>query len=240
MTRSIPSLVSTILRDPVSLLDRASTPDALAHLAPRLLGVTIVAGAIFGAVVGSYRGGLQIAYAGAKMPALLLIPALVALPAVRALWQAAEVEVPYPRIALATLVGAARTAVLAAALGPVLWLVYSVSPGYHLSVLLLAATLALVGLPGLAVVGRAVPSTGLRGWLAIGASVVVLGLTTAQTGWLLRPFVARPTAEVSFLRPVEEDVFSSVTATALSAVGVYPGWEAEPAGLLGRARKEAR
>ena len=40
--------------------------------------------ALLGAVCGSYRGGIQIAFAAVKMPALFLVPLLVALPAVHA------------------------------------------------------------------------------------------------------------------------------------------------------------
>ena len=32
------------------------------------------------------------------------------------------------------------------------------------------------------------------------------GAITAQTGWVLRPFVARPEAELTFLRPIDSDV----------------------------------
>ena len=60
-----------------------------------------------------------------------------------------------------------------------------------------------------------------------------MGLTLAQTGWLLRPFVSRPTAEVTFLRPVEEDVFSALSATRRSAMGDYSeSWEASPSGAF--------
>jgi hypothetical protein len=48
--------------------------------------------------------------------------------------------------------------------------------------------------------------------------------------------VVRPRAEISFLRSVEADVFSSLKSTGSSARGRYRGWEAEGAGLLGRER----
>jgi hypothetical protein len=51
---------------------------------------------------------------------------------------------------------------------------------------------------------------------------------------LLRPFVARPRAAVAFVRPVEADVFSSLRAATSSARGRYRGWDARPAGFLGR------
>ncbi|MCB9677437.1 MAG: hypothetical protein H6737_20180 [Alphaproteobacteria bacterium] len=230
---SIFSLVARVLRDPIAIVDRSEDPDALQELAPRLLGIAVVGCMIFGTVVGSSRGGIQLVYAAVKMPLLLWIPVALALPAARALWMACEVEVPWSRVALAGLVAMARTAILAAAAGPVLWLYYSLSPGYHVSVLALAAALAAVGLPGLGVVARAMPAGGKRRWLAMAGSLVVLGLCVAQTGWLLRPFVARPAGEVTFLRPIEEDVFSSLGATTRSAVGDYSQeWEPETRGML--------
>ncbi|MEZ4320431.1 MAG: hypothetical protein R3F61_23325 [Myxococcota bacterium] len=231
------SLVSQVLKDPLALVERHEDRAELSRIAPLLLGIAVVGCGIFGMVVGSSRGGIQLVYAAVKMPLLLWIPVLLALPAARALWMACEVEVPWSRVALAGLVAMARTAILAAAAGPVLWLFYSVSPGYHVSVLALAGSLVLVGLPGLGVVARSMPAGGKRRGLAMAGSVLVLGLCAAQTGWLLRPFVARPTAEVTFLRPVEEDVFSSLGATSRSAVGDYSTeWEAESRGLLGSDR----
>lgn len=225
-------LVARVLRDPLEVVESTSDRAALARTLPGLLAIAAGGAAVFGLVAGSYRGGEQLAFAAVKMPFLLWIPVALTLPVVRALWAACEVEVPWTRVAVAGLVAMARTAVLAAALGPALWLVYSLRPDYHFSVLLLAASLVLVGLPGLSVLARAMPVGGRRRGLAMAGSLLVLGLTTAQTGWVLRPFVARPTAEVTFLRPIEEDVFSGLGATTRSATGDYRGWEAESKGLL--------
>jgi len=227
------SLISKVLRDPGGLVQAADTSEDFSWLAPRLLGMVLVGATLFGVVVGTYRGGLQLAFAGVKMPVLLLAPIVVALPAIRALYGFCDVHTSYARIALAGLVGTARTAILAAALGPAVWLLYSLEPDYHLSILILAAALMLVGLPGMTVVARSLPDGGKHRWAAALGSMLVLGLVTAQAGWLLRPFVTRPTAEVSFLRPVEEDVFSSLGATTRSAMGVYSGWDVQSQGLLG-------
>jgi hypothetical protein len=228
------SLTATVLRSPHALLDASNRADDLAWLMPRLLGITLVGAGVFGMVVGTYRGGVQLAYAGIKMPALLLLPLIVCLPAVRALYATCRVDAPWARLAVAGLTGTARTSVLAAALGPVLWLLYSLGIDYHLAVLVLAAMLAVVGLPGLVTVARAMPAGGERRWLAAAGTLVILGGVTAQTGWLLRPFVARPHAAVAFLRPIEGDITSSLTATTQAAGGNYQEWEPEEAGLLGR------
>jgi len=237
------TIATGLLRDPVALIDGPDERGTLARLAPSLLAITVLGAAVFGVVVGSYRGGVQVVYAAIKMPALLLLPVVVSLPAVRALLQAGGLQVSYSRVALACLAGAARTAILTAALGPVVWLYYSITPDYHASVLVMALALGLAGLPGMATVSRAVipadDGSSVAGrsrlrWLSAVGILLVMGLTGAQSGWLLRPFVARPTAEIAFLRPIEEDVFSSLAATSRSARGDYRGWEAEAEGLLSK------
>lgn len=234
------TLTTRVLRDPATLVDEHDSPTALARLAPPLLAITVSGAALFGLMVGSQRGGVQLVYAAAKMPALLLVPPLLALPAVHALWRAAGVEVGWRRLSVAALAGMARTSVLAAALGPVLWLLYSMDMDYHQAILLMVATIALAGLPGITALVRALPAGGdLRALAALG-SVAVLFFAFAQTGWLLRPFIARPTAEVTFLRPVEEDVFSGLGATQRSAGGDYSGWKTSRSGLFATPVEEGR
>jgi hypothetical protein len=228
------TLAATVLRDPLAVVDEADRPDALSALTPRLLALATAGFALFGAVVGSYRGGIQVGYAALKMPFLLAIPLVVCLPAVRALYEARGVRASWPRLALAGLVGAARTGILAAASLPLVWLVYSVGPDYHDAILFMTGVLGVVGLPGLLVVARALPDGGELRWIATAGSLALLVGVTAQTGWLLRPFVVRPAGEVAFLRPVESDVVSALSATGSASTGDYQDWEPEKSGLLGR------
>lgn len=240
---SLLRLSGLLLRTPERIIG-ATTPaesedpdhagDRLAALAPRLLALIVFGAAIFGAVIGSYRGGLQYLYAAIKTPALLLLPVLVGLPAIRAFHDACELSVSWSRLALAALVAVARTAVLGVALAPVLWLYLSLHPDYHDAILAMAASLVAIGLPGLWTLAKSMPAGGRQRALAGVASVAVLGVLLAQSGWLLRPFVVRPRAEISFLRPIEADVFSSLASTSRSARGDYRGWDARGAGLLGR------
>lgn len=215
-------LIASVLKSPVALVEDIEARRSLGVDGPRLLLLLVAAGAVFGAVAGGYRGGPQVALAAIKLPFLLLIPTLLVLPALRGLWAMCEVELEYSRVALAGLVGATRTAMLAAAAGPLLWLAYGVDPGYHTVVLLFAGLLVAAGLPGLLVVARAVPTGGRGRWMAATASVALLGVATMQTGWLLRPFVLRPkTEDVTFLRPIEQDIFSALETTALSSLEIY-------------------
>ena len=232
---SLLALTGLLLRSPERLVDdhEVDLQARLIELAPKLLALTLIGGAAFGVVVGSYRGSIQYLYAGLKAPLLLLLPMLVGLPALRAFLAACELRLSWTRLALASLLAVARTAVLAAATSPVLWLYLSVHPDYHRAVLAMAGTLIVVGVPGLWTLTASLPAGGRNRPLAHAAALAVFGVLLAQTGWLLRPFVVRPRAEIALFRPIEANVFSSLRATQQAASGRY-GWEARGAGLLGR------
>jgi hypothetical protein len=236
MNVSILALTGTLLRSPRELLHSSGGgPDrrTAAELIPALLVVVCLAAAIFGAVVGSYRGGTQYLFAAIKMPMLFALPLLVGLPAVWALHVACAGPLRYERVVVAALVGMSRAALLAAATAPALWLAYSLHVDYHLAILLMTAVLAAAGAIGMLTMLRCLPPLPPGRWLVHLVSLGVLGAVLAQSGWLLRPFVARPRADVSFLRPIESDVFSSLRASSRSARGRYEGWDAEAGGLLG-------
>jgi hypothetical protein len=229
-----PRLLTDLLRDPQALVAAADRPGGLRAQAPALLATTAAAGALFGAVVGAHHGGVQVLYAALKTPVLLLAPPLLALPAVQGAWRLAGAEAPWRRLSASALVGMARTSLLAAALGPAVWLLFSSGLDYHAAVLSFAGALALAGLPGLLTVLRALPRPPALPRLTTLGALLVLGGAFAQTGWLLRPFVARPSAEVTLLRPLEEDVVSSLQASGRSAKGDYAGWETRRRGFLAR------
>lgn len=218
-------LTVRVLRSPASLLDGDGVP--LAKLAPGLLALVVLAGGLFGLVIGSYRGGIQHVFAAIKLPGVLLLPLLVALPAVRALYLAAGMPLGYDRLALAALIGVARASLLAAAMGPALWLMYSVHLDYHVAVMCLCGALVLAGATGLITIGQLLPGGGRLRAVTHLAALGIAGVVFAQGGWLLRPFLVRPRAEVTFVRPIEADVFSSVGAAWRSSRGDYRGWEAQ-------------
>lgn len=222
---------ANVLRSPADLI--TDDTERLTRLAPTLVGLTMAGIGLWAGVVGGYRGGIQMLYAPLKAPLLLFIPLAVCLPAMRALFDRDGIRLNHATVASAGLVGAARSGLLASALAPVLWLWLSIDPGYHEAVLATAVTLALAGIPGLWTIASAL--RGPRSSISAAVlSVMLLGVVTAQTGWMLRPFVVRPTATVELLRPMEADIASALLSTADSANGSYNGWEAEPAGVLGR------
>lgn len=216
------TMAGEVLRDPRGVVERSTRREVLADTVPKLLLLTIGCAAVFGGVVGSYRGGLQVPFAAVKMPLVLLAPLLAAVPATGALYRVAGVDVDGTRLGVAGLVAVARTALVAAGMAPVLWLLYSVGVGYHLAVVALAGMLVLAGIPGLLTVFRTMPG---KAPLAALAAMVVLGVSTAQVGWVLRPFVARPTAEVTLLRPIEGDISGTLLRSTFAAGEIYMDYE---------------
>ncbi len=225
------SLTTAVLRDPGALA-QDDDPRLLARLAPPLLAMSCGGAMLLGLAAGATSGPLQSAYAAAKTPALFLLPPLLVLPLVHCFATACGVSVSWSRLGVATLAGLARSGLLAGAVAPLLWLPFSLDADYHLAVLMFVGAFGLAMMPGLATVARAVPAGGTMRLPAVLGTLLVLGLVTAQTGWVLRPFVARPQAEVTFLRAVEADVFSSLGATTRSATGDYRGdWQPSSTGL---------
>ncbi len=222
---------AAVLRDPKALVDDDARRSLEAY-GPTLLGIIVVSSAIFGVVVGTYRGGIQLAFAGIKLPLLWLLPIVVALPAMRALYRVGGIAVDYAQVGPATAIGVARATVLLAVASPALWLMYSVHVDYHLAVLALAGSLVAAGLLAAVTIASVLPGRGTGKVLVHASAVFAMGVVFAQSGWVLRPFIARPRADVSFMRPVESNVFDSVAASWRSAQGRYTGWDARKEGLL--------
>jgi len=182
----------------------------------------VMGAGLFGATVGSYDGEWQLLYAAVKLPLVLLLAAVVSLPALRMLHAREGRPVSVWRAGLATLVGCARVALLSTALVPLYWLIYSLDPPYVLAILMLAGGLSLVGLPGLVTVARALSPQGRLRFGPTVATVALLGLVMAQTGWILRPFVVTPGAQLTVLCPRSGDVFMGLANRLRGDVPVAP------------------
>jgi hypothetical protein len=181
------------------------------HVATLILS-TIVFGAIYGAVLGSWHGPRLAAYVAIKVPLLMLSTA-----AVTALfnWIVSALLGLRMRIAQTfalTLVPLAIASIVAASLAPVAWLFTQSLPGpspaqrtlHNVLYLVHVALIASAGIAGTATLrGVLVDVCGgdeRRARAVRFAWVVVYAFVGGEIAWMLRPFVGSVYLPVVFLR----------------------------------------
>ena len=226
-----------LLRDRARLVDDISAGVGLAATARTMLAVIAVGGAIFGAAVGAYRGGIQIAYAGIKLPLLLVLTAALAAPALTAFQVALDRPASLRRDLALALCALALGALVLAAEAPLVLVARALDAGYHQTTLLVVGASAVAGLASLAFLVRALRTQHpARAWPAAALLCAVTMVVGAQLAWTLRPYLVRPrTPDVPFLRDVEGSLVEAVRDSLRSAQGIYtresaplPGEEEAP------------
>ncbi len=218
------SLVEQLVRDPLAFIARIEHDESASLV--RALLITVVLGAgVFGGLVGTYRGGLQVLYCAVKLPLVLIGTLVLCAPAFVAIARATRVAIAARSVIALTLGASARFALVLAGLAPVVWLVHGWF-GYHGVVLTIVGTCTIAGIAAAALLFSGLARATGPGLLAGVAFVVVYAVVGAHTAWLLRPFVVRPqTADVPFVRGIEGDLMDAVHTTARSAAGDYAGSE---------------
>jgi hypothetical protein len=211
--------VERLLRAPQRFLDELDGAD-LVPLTRTLLATVALGAGVFGAVVGAYRGGVQVVYGAVKVPLLLLGTMAICMPAFVALARALRVRLSAREVVTLTLGACARFALVLAGLAPVLWLLAGWL-GYHATALVVALACGLAGLSASGLLFRGLTRRG--GGVAAGlAFLAVFAVVGGQTSWLLRPFLVRPrTTQVPFVRAIEGDLLDAVWRSGRSAAGVY-------------------
>lgn len=212
-------IVEQLLRTPARFLETIEEVELVSIT--RTLLLTVAAGSgVFGAVVGAFRGGVQIAYAAIKIPILLLGTMAICMPTFISLARALRVQMEAKEVVVLALGACARFSLVLAGLAPVLWLLEGWL-GYHSTALAVAAACGLAGLSASSLLFRGLSR---RGGSAIAglAFIAVFGVVGMQTSWLLRPFLVRPRTEsVPFIRSLEGDLLDSVWRSSRSAAGIY-------------------
>lgn len=228
-------LIDLLLRDRRAMLARLRGPADLAAILRTMIATIAVAMAIVGAALGSYRGGIQIAYAAIKLPVVLLGTAALSAPALSAIGVA--LGRPSRLAADLALVMAALAfgALLLAACTPLILLARAIDLDYHRTILATVAMFALAGGAALHLICRGVALEAAAGWrTAVAGMCVVFSLVGGQLAWALRPYLVRPRApEPMFVREVEGSLLDAITGAARSARGIYDRDEAPLGAPLG-------
>lgn len=225
--------LATLLRNPAEVAaDLAEGRRLPSHARAALLAI-MIGGAGFGAVVGSYRGGLQMLYAGLKLPLTLLLALGLTVPAVYAFSAAFGRRIPLGRVSAVILASSARAALVLLALAPAIALGIGLDLDYHDVALASAIAFGLAAAAGYVVLHRVLSSHGPSSFalaLCIGVQTIVM----MQTAWVLRPWLVRPSSAIVFVRTPDGTAVESVARTANSAAGVY-----DPARTIERERERA-
>lgn len=228
-------VLSALLREPAAVAERCQKEDDLRELALWSLICLALGAALFGGVVGSFRGGPQIAYSAIKLPIALLATLVASVPAFFAVAVTLGMRTRFTSIAALSLSASARGALVLAGAAPVLWLAVDRGLDYHRAVMLAVAVYAASGLAALGIVLRGLGGS-VRALATAAVCAVVFFGVLGQTAWMLRPFFGRPSqATVPFIRAREGSFADAVARSSRSAAGIY-----DQSGEHGRGVSESR
>ena len=215
--------LDALLRDREALLDVIMKGKGLVSVARVMLITVVVCGAALGASVGMYRGGVQILFAGIKLPLVLLMTTAVCAPVYTALKMAMRERASLLEDFALVLSSLALSSVVAASLAPLLLLAIFNGYSYHTLTLLLVSICGLGGVCGFLFFTK-----GLRRQVVAAERMIylvflcVIGVVSMQVSWLMRPYLVRPqTDDVPFVRSLEGSFFEAVRTSADSARGIY-------------------
>lgn len=184
-------LLDRVLRAPADIAARCREGRDVTPIARTALLTLFVSAMAFGAAVGAWRGGRQIAFAALKMPIGILGSLILAAPAFYALAAVYGRAWPVRSVLSLVLAAGARFGLLLLAMTPPLWLTINFDAPYE--VIKLAATLVygLSGLAGLEVLVRGLgDGPGRRTIMTLFVGVFLL--IGAQNAWVLRPYLGTP------------------------------------------------
>jgi hypothetical protein len=231
---SVPRSLGTIdllLRDREVMLARIRQGIEITAILRTMILTIAVTMAIVGAALGSYRGGIQIAYAAIKLPIVLLGTAALTAPVLTAIGQAMGRRSKLTHDLALVMSALAFGSLLLVASTPLLLLGRALELSYHQMILMTVALFAVGGLAALLMIIHALSLEHLReattvaspGWKpAVFGLCVVFILVGGQLSWSLRPYLLRPrTTEVPFVRDKEGSLFDAITGAFQSARGVY-------------------
>lgn len=221
-------VLSSLLREPAEVAERCEKEDGLRELALWSLACLVVGAALFGGVLGSFRGGPQIAYSAVKLPLALLATLVATVPAFFAIAVSLGMRSRFVSVAALSLSASARGALVLSGAAPVLWLAVDRGLTYHQSVMLAVVMYLASGLAALGIVLRGLGGSVRALVTAAVCSVVFFGVL-GQTAWMLRPFFGRPAqTTVPFIRAREGSFADAIARSTRSAAGIYDHPPAAP------------
>lgn len=221
MSAQLFGMLDELLRSPQAVAERVRRGDDLRPLVSAALLALMLGAGTFGAVLATARGGAQLGYSALKLPLAALITLCLCVPAFAAIARGLGRSIDLSGMVGLSLAAAGRAALVLLAFAPAVWFALDRGIGYHASVLLSAACYGVAGLSALRVMQSGL-GRDARGLGILLCCAAVLLPTGAQSAWMMRPFIGRPSqAHVPFLRSKESSFADAVYRSAFSSVGIY-------------------
>jgi hypothetical protein len=187
---------------------RLGSAEPLAQKPPQLLGLILLFGCLYGAVMGTFGGIwgdrlLQVLFSAIKVPILLLVTFALSLPSFFIFNTLYGLREDFPQALRALLASQAGLTILLASLAP-FTLLWNVSASGHQATVLFNALLF-----GIAAAGgqillhrsyRELLERDSRHRILLRFWGVMYAFVGIQMGWILRPFIGDPDRPVTFFR----------------------------------------
>lgn len=221
--RGAMQVVDELLRDRGALLARIERGQQLQLIAKAMLMVLGASSASVGVVLGMYRGGLQVLFAGIKLPLVVLATVAVCAPLYTALKRSLGHRSSLAKDLAMCLSALALMSLVSASLAPLLLWAILDGASYHKLILGTVGIGAMGGLAGYVLFFRGMSGQIQRGHRLIATTLlIVMGLVGVQLSWVMRPYLVRPqTVETPFVRSSEGSFLDSVLKSVDSSRGIY-------------------
>ena len=235
------STIDALLRDRGAILRRIHDGNDLAGLARAMILTVGASAAAFGAAMGAFRGGEQVAYAAIKLPLVVLLTAAVCAPALTAINAALDRRADARRDLARVLVALALGSLVLSAQAPLVLLAVTLGAGYHTIALLVVTCCMVSGLAGVSLLVAGLHEERPRAaWVSV-TLLVLFSLVGSQMSWTLRPWVLRPRTEgIPFVRALEGSLLESIITASDSARGIYRSDSVESRDTPGETPGETR
>jgi hypothetical protein len=173
-----------------------------------LVGLVILFGLFYGAVMGSFGGvtggrALQLLYSAVKVPMLLLVTFAISLPSFFVLNTLLGLRQDFAWATGALVSAQAGLTIILASLAPMTGLWYCSTPDYHSAVVFNGIMFAVASLGAQTILRRLyrpLIERNARHRLLLRLWVVIYTFVAVQMAWVLRPFVGDPESPTSFFR----------------------------------------
>jgi hypothetical protein len=173
------------------------------------LPMILLCGAVYGAVMGSYRGldadgGKQILLSATKVPVLFLVTFMLCLPSYFVLNVLAGLRDDLPQVLRALLAFQSLAAIVLAALAPITALLNVSTTNYGFVVVwsgIMFAIASLLGHSRLRRLYRPLIAANPRHRVLLRGWTILYWFVAIQMAWVLRPFVGDPAKPFQLLRP---------------------------------------